>query len=164
MNPNNLKRNKYDFHCLQFLHPNHYNKKAPDNSIVGLLYKYIVYESVLKQSLSSTILGRTHGPSYHLWQVGEPASAGVRKFVETGVATMMERDNQGSGDILDMFDVPAIFRGVGTMWSSAVVDSKHPMVCSSDKVYRINIKINIGEQRIYQWFKFQISVIPNLYS
>lgn len=74
-------------------------------------------------------VGRSHGKSYSLFQVGQKASPGMKMFVETGKADELNGDNgQGENDVYDVFTAPAIPIGSGRTETQFIVDGNHSLV------------------------------------
>ncbi|KAH8384890.1 hypothetical protein KR093_011814 [Drosophila rubida] len=98
-------------------------------------------------------LGRTHNANYALYHIGQPATAGVKQFAETGKTELLdsnagEQQQQtmqaaqstqsaqsaqsgfagGERSVFDEFSMPAIQLGAGRSEAKVFVDSNHSLV------------------------------------
>lgn len=97
--------------------------------------------------------GRTHNTNYALYHIGQPATAGVKQFAETGKtelldsnageqqqqqmqaqaqaqksATTMPAESTTERSVFDEFIMPAIQLGAGRSEAKVFVDSNHSLV------------------------------------
>ena len=73
--------------------------------------------------------GRSHSKNFSLFKIGEKASAGVKAFVETGRADLLEEVNkQNATKMYDEFSLPAILSGSGNTNGNVFVDGNHSRI------------------------------------
>lgn len=104
-----------------------------------------IYQFSHKQHMLSLFLslceGRSHDGAFKMYRLGQPASAALKQFVETGRSDGLEqrsgaesqpgaseRTGSGSSSVLDEFQVPAIQSGAGRSEGRIFVDSNHTLV------------------------------------
>lgn len=80
------------------------------------------------------MIGRAHSQYFVLWRKGTKASPALKKFVELGQSTLLEKQTQGKGGIVDDFSLPAISSGTGTASATFFLNSWHPKVSMIAKI------------------------------
>jgi hypothetical protein len=84
----------------------------------------------------SKVVGRSHDSEFSLYRIGSVASAGFKKFVETGNSDIIDTFSQGTTGaygtplILDAFTAPPILEGVGQTEAQFFADGNHSKVMS----------------------------------
>ncbi|EDW60446.2 uncharacterized protein Dvir_GJ21488 [Drosophila virilis] len=97
-------------------------------------------------------LGRTHNANYGLYHIGQPATAGVKQFAETGKTELLDSNageqqqqqmqaqksstatvagtapTMAERSVFDEFSLPAIQLGAGRSEAKVFVDSNHSLV------------------------------------
>ncbi|GFO48413.1 spondin-2 [Plakobranchus ocellatus] len=74
----------------------------------------------------SSLIGRTHGPGYIMWEEGENATEPVKQFAEEGDSSYLDIESrQGYADVLDTFTAPPVHQGVGSTSVMVTLDGTH---------------------------------------
>ncbi|CAG7830857.1 unnamed protein product [Allacma fusca] len=76
----------------------------------------------------SKLVGRSHSENFNIFEIGEMASDGLKKFAETGLSDLLDEYSQGASGVLDAFNAPAIGQGVGETETQFFLDSNHSRV------------------------------------
>ena len=72
--------------------------------------------------------GRSHDKSYVLFRLGQPASDGLKVFVEDGRSDALDAQSQGEGGVYDEFNAPPVTNGEGRTEAEFFVDGNHSRV------------------------------------